>query len=91
MSKAGKIVLLKTIAQAVRNYIASLFLLQRKTCDEIKKIMNAYLWSNSREGGGMKWRTWGQSCGKKGVGGLVFRKVHDFNVALLDRILTQPQ
>lgn len=36
LSKAGKIVLLNTVAQTIPNYIMSLFLLPKETCCEIE-------------------------------------------------------
>lgn len=56
--------------------------------------MSADLWSDNKEGKGVRWKTWAKLCGSKKEGALGFRRVHDFSVALLCRqgwrILTEP-
>lgn len=42
LSKVGKVVMLKTMAQAIPNYIISLFLLPQDICDDVEKMMNAF-------------------------------------------------
>lgn len=44
MSRAGKEVLIKTIAQAMPIYAVSVFLLPKELYEDIEKVLNAYWW-----------------------------------------------
>ena len=94
LSKAGKEILLKTVLQAMPNYVMSLFKLPSDTCDELEKIFNGYWWGNQEGKGGIRWCRWDILCNQKKDGGMSFRKLSDFNLALLAkqgwRILTNP-
>lgn len=86
LSKAGKLVLLKNVAQAVPSYCMSCFLLPKTMCSEIERIMNGYWWqSNNRSTKGLRWIAWDKMCTSKDRGGLGFRSLHGFNLALLGK------
>lgn len=85
VSKAGKVTLLKTAAQSIPNFWMSLLLLPREICDRIEKSMNAYWWGGGSNGKGIKWLRWDKLCEAKEMGGLGFRKLLDFNVAMLGK------
>lgn len=56
LSKAGKDVLLGIVAQAVPNYLMSLFLIPVDTCKDIESLMNDFFLDNSsRDKGGLHW------------------------------------
>lgn len=82
ISKAGKVTLLKTAAQVIPNFWMNL-LIPGEVCDAIEKRMNAYWWGNDGSGGGIKWMAWDKICEAKEGGGLGFKKLKDFNVAML--------
>lgn len=58
--------------------------------------MCKYWWRNSaNKPKGIHWMSWDRLCKKKSEGGMGFRKLHDFNLALLGkqawRLITQEQ
>lgn len=83
ISKAGKMVLIKTAAQVVPNFWMSMFLIPAQVCDRIEKAMNAYWWGNKSSNKGIKWMSWGKLCAVKEEGGLGFKSLHNFNLAML--------
>ncbi|XP_019182140.1 PREDICTED: uncharacterized protein LOC109177284 [Ipomoea nil] len=84
LSKAGKGVLLKSIAQALPIFTMSTFLLSVRVCATIEKLFNRYWWGGGGVGTrGIHWLSWNRLCNPKSKGGLGFRKLHEFNVALL--------
>lgn len=57
--------------------------------------MAEFWWKNAKEGRGIHWKSWDKLCKSKEVGGLDFKELEDFNLALLGkqvrRILTKGQ
>lgn len=47
--------------------------------------MNKYWWKGSNGNKGIHWMQWDRMCAKKSEGGIGFRKLQDFNVALLGK------
>lgn len=83
MSKAGKITLLKTAAQTIPNFWMNLLLIPTEICDKIEKKMNEFWWKNRSSGRGIKWLSWDKLCNVKEDAGLGFKKLREFNVAML--------
>ncbi|KAM6557117.1 hypothetical protein CsatB_004136 [Cannabis sativa] len=52
LSKAGREVLLKTVAQALPSYAMSVFLIPLETCGALEKLMAKYWWGNSKKARG---------------------------------------
>ncbi|EEF43404.1 conserved hypothetical protein [Ricinus communis] len=86
LSRAGKEVLLKTLAQAIPNFIMNVFLLPFELCVEIERMLNA-LWfsSNGRENQGIRWISWECLCVSKEFGGLGFKRLRNVNFAMLGK------
>lgn len=82
MSKAGKEILIKAVAQAIPNYTMSVFQLPLSTCQEINRCLARFWWSKS-SGKGIHWRRWEKLCCSKSEGGVGFREIVGFNQALL--------
>lgn len=58
-------------------------------------MMNSFWWGDShKDRNGIRWMSWDRLCEKKGCGGMSFRKIHEFSMALLWkqawRFLTNP-
>lgn len=86
LSKAGKAVLLWNVAQAVPSYAMSCFLLPKSLCKELEKMMNSYWWGSKEVNKkGIKWLSWTNMSMVKGAGGLGFRDLYGFNLALLGK------
>ncbi|XP_019156592.1 PREDICTED: uncharacterized protein LOC109153209 [Ipomoea nil] len=84
LSRAGKEILLKSIAQSLPIFTMSVFLLPMRTCDTLEKMFNRYWWGGGEAGKrGIHWLSWDRLCEPKKKGGLGFKKLHDFNLAML--------
>ncbi|KAM6600853.1 hypothetical protein CsatA_020462 [Cannabis sativa] len=86
LSKAGKEVLIKTVAQSLPTYAMSVFLLPVETCNKLEGMMSKYWWSSgSNQNRGVSWVSWRKLCRHKHHGGLGFRDLRDFNLAMLGK------
>ncbi|XP_019177676.1 PREDICTED: uncharacterized protein LOC109172888 [Ipomoea nil] len=94
LSMASKEVLLKSVAQAMPTYTMSIYLLPTTLCDSLERLMNKYWWGKSNVVDGIHWMAWDKMCVPKKHGGMGFKRLHDFNLALLGkqglRMLTCP-
>lgn len=74
LSKAGREVLVKAVAQAIPTYAMSVYLLPSTLSVELECMMNSFWWG-SRKGAikGINWLTWKHMTTRKESGGLGFR------------------
>uniref|UniRef100_A0A2N9HN71 Reverse transcriptase domain-containing protein n=1 Tax=Fagus sylvatica TaxID=28930 RepID=A0A2N9HN71_FAGSY len=95
LSKAGRAILIKTIAQAIPTYTMTCFKLPKVWCDSVNSLVSKYWWGQTKEENKIHWLSWGQLCSHKNEGGMGFRDLHCFNLALLAkqgwRMLTNQQ
>lgn len=82
LSKAGKEVLIKAVAQAIPTYTMSLFQLPVGICEEINRSLARFWWGKTG-GKGIHWRCWEKMCCPKYEGGMGFRELQNFNQALV--------
>lgn len=82
LSQAGKEVLIKAVLQSIPTYIMSGFSLPGYLINSVEEAIRRFWWG----GGEVKkteWIAWSQLCRPKKSGGLGFRDLHLFNMALL--------
>lgn len=78
--------LIRNVAQTIPAYTMSCFLMPKTLCQEIERMMSAFWWnSNSSNNKGIKWLSWTHMSMAKKEGGLGFRDLHGFNIALLGK------
>ena len=83
ISKVGWEILIKTVAQAIPTYSMSLFKLPRSICDNINSLVARYWWGQNQEDRKIHWIKWNKMCNSKKKGGLGFRDLQAFNLAML--------
>lgn len=87
ISQAGKIKLIWNVAQAIPSYSMSCFLILKLTCQELEQMFNNYSWRSGQAGSqkGLNWLSWNNLSTTKSKGGLGFRNLYGFNIALLGK------
>lgn len=86
ISRAGKTILVKNVLQAIPAYSMTCFLMPKTLCHELEVMFNSYWWrTGSNSNRGLNWLSWGNMCMPKVKGGLGFRDLYGFNIALLGK------
>lgn len=86
LSKAGKELLLKSVAQSIPSYAMGVFILPISLCKDMARLLSNFWWKQSKDGRkGIHWKSWSALTKHKSQGGLGFCDFHDFNVALLSK------
>jgi hypothetical protein len=85
LSKAGKEIMIKAIAQAILTYAMSCFDLTQALCDEISTMICRYWWNQQDDKNKCHWVSWETMTKSKNDGGMGFRDLHMFNLAMLAR------
>ena len=83
LSKAGREVLIKAVAQAIPTYAMNCFCLPKAWCEEVNGLIARYWWGKKKDERKLHWIKWDKLCTTKAEGWLGFRNLHSFNIALL--------
>ncbi|XP_074314415.1 uncharacterized protein LOC141649629 [Silene latifolia] len=85
LSRAGKEVLIKAVANSLPTYVMSIFKIPAKFCDELRSLISRFWWGHEEGKRGISWIAWRRLCMPKGMGGMGFRDFHLFNLALIGK------
>ncbi|KAL0310148.1 UNVERIFIED_CONTAM: hypothetical protein Sangu_2458200 [Sesamum angustifolium] len=86
LSQAGKEVLIKSVIQAIPTYAMGCFKLPVTLLTEIQSLISNFWWHN-RGQNKIHWISWQRLCDSKLQGGIGFRQLHLFNLAMLAKQL----
>jgi hypothetical protein len=85
LSAGGKEMLIKSVVQAIPTYSMSCFKLPRGLCQHMDSLMRNFWWGSKDGKRRMCWVAWEDMTMPKYTGGLGFRDMKLFNLALLAR------
>nr|XP_023889988.1 uncharacterized protein LOC112002055 [Quercus suber] len=83
LSIGGKEILIKAVAQAIPTYTMSYFQLPKGLCDEIESMMRKFWWGQRGQETKVAWISWKKLCKSKLKGGMGFKNLQVFNLAML--------
>ena len=83
ITKARREILIKTIAQAIPTYSMNLFKIPQVVGDSINSTLAKYWWGQTKDERKIHWINWKKLCSPKKKGGMGFRDIHAFNLAML--------
>lgn len=86
LSKAGREVLIKVVAQALTTYCRNVFLLLKSVTDRLQKMMNSFWWgSGSNVSSVIIWMSWDKFCVPTDQGDMGFRNLIGFKLVMLGK------
>jgi hypothetical protein len=83
LSHAGKEVLMKAVLQTIPTYTMSVFKLPKTLCQGINSLFSKFWWGHQNNGSKIAWLKWSKMGLAKQKGGLGYRDLELFNMALL--------
>ncbi|XP_062014625.1 uncharacterized protein LOC133731216 [Rosa rugosa] len=95
LSSAGKEILIKAVAQTMPLYAMNCYLLPKTLCDDIHQLCASFFWGDTDDKKKIHRRSWEKLCLTKLEGGMGFKNIFAYNLAMLGkqgwRILSNPQ
>ncbi|KAL8157814.1 hypothetical protein AgCh_002506 [Apium graveolens] len=86
VSRSGKEILIKSVAQTLPTYAMNVFLLPLDITRDIEKCLSKFWWNTDQpQKSQIKWMSWDRMSKHKTRGGLGFRNFRDFNIAMLEK------
>lgn len=85
LSNAGREILIKAVAQVMPTYTMSCFKLPNTHCNELNSMVSNFLWGQKDKERKMAWISWKKLCILKDRGGIGFKDLKAFNLALLTK------
>ena len=83
LSMGGKEILIKVVAQVVPTHTMGCFLLPKSLCEDLEGMMRNLWWGQQNQETKMAWVGWKKMCKSKRQGGMGFRNLQAFNLAML--------
>jgi len=95
LSKPGHEVMIKYVLQAIPSYVMRIFQLHPTLIKPIEKVMNSFWWGHGRATQrGIHWMNWEKLSSPKIHGGMGFKDLSAFNLAMLGKqgwkFITEP-
>ncbi|XP_057418932.1 uncharacterized protein LOC130713154 [Lotus japonicus] len=86
LSRMGREVMVKVVAQAIPSYAISCFMLPGGICANIERMISKFYWSGDASRWSIHWLKWDTLCRSKFDGGVDFRDFKAFNTAMQRRV-----
>lgn len=83
LSATSKEIVIKVVGQSLPIYSMNCFLFPKTFCEDLQCILCRFWWSDSESSRLIHWLSWENMCRPKKEGGLGFRSLYEFNLALL--------
>ena len=83
LSKASKELLIKAVAQSIPTYTMGVFLLPARLCNELNALCARFWWGQTGDEKKIHLKNWGVLSQPKKEGGMGFRDLKNFNLAML--------
>ena len=83
LTTAGHKILIKAVAQATLMYTMNCFKLPNSLCNVLNLMMRNFWWGQRKKERKLAWIPWEKMCTPKAEGGMGFKDLKAFNLALL--------
>ena len=83
LTMAGREILIKAVAQATPMYTMNCFKLPDSLCNELNSLIRNFWWGQQEKERKLAWLAWEKMCMPKSEGGMGFKDLKAFNLALL--------
>ena len=83
LTMAGREILIKAITQATPMYKMNCFKLLDLLCNELNSLIRNFWWGQQEKERKLAWIAWEKMCTVKAKGGMSFKDLRAFNLALL--------